>query len=282
MRFMMLMIPKGYESAVPGTMPDAKAVEAMMQYNEALQQAGVLLTLDGLHPPSTGGRVSFKGGKPTVTEGVSPAVKEVLGGYWMIQVNSKDEAIAWASRYPASPNETIEIRQVQEFADFPEDVQQVVDKFPDVAHTTATSKTHHSDEAQIRQFIADQQRAICTKDVDHIMSHYANDAILFDAKPPFQTKGKEAIHQLWKDCLPCFPSPSEMETRDLTLAVHDGLATAHWLFRFKGEPDHPATQLWMRATAVCQKNQDTWQILHEHISVPFDPETAQAVLTLNP
>ena len=69
MRFMMLMIPKGYEKAVPGTMPDAKAVEAMMKYNEALQKAGVLLTLDGLHPPSMGARVSFSGGKPLVTDG---------------------------------------------------------------------------------------------------------------------------------------------------------------------------------------------------------------------
>ena len=64
MRFMMLMIPKGYESAAPGTVPDAKAVEAMMQYNKALQDAGILIALDGLHPPSMGARVSFEGGKP--------------------------------------------------------------------------------------------------------------------------------------------------------------------------------------------------------------------------
>jgi len=59
MRFMMLMIPKGYEKAAPGAMPDAKAVAAMMKYNESLQKAGVLLALDGLHPPSMGARVSF-------------------------------------------------------------------------------------------------------------------------------------------------------------------------------------------------------------------------------
>ena len=102
MRFMMLMIPKGYETAEPGTMPDAKAVEAMMKYNEDLQKAGVLLSLDGLHPPSMGARVSFKGGKPTVTDGPFTETKEVLGGYWMIQVKSKEEAIEWAKRCPAS------------------------------------------------------------------------------------------------------------------------------------------------------------------------------------
>ena len=123
MRFMMLMIPKGYESAAPGEMPDAKAVAAMMKYNESLQKAGVLLALDGLHPPSMGARVSFSGGKPKVTDGPFAEAKEVLGGYWMIQVKSKDEAIAWASRCPASENEVIEIRQVQEMSDFPADVQ---------------------------------------------------------------------------------------------------------------------------------------------------------------
>ncbi len=123
MRFMMLMIPRGYEKAAPGTMPDAKAVEAMMKYNETLQKAGVLLALDGLHPPSMGVRVSFSGGKPRVTDGPFAEAKEVLGGYWMIQVKSKAEAIEWASRCPASDNEIIEVRQVQEMSDFPEDVQ---------------------------------------------------------------------------------------------------------------------------------------------------------------
>jgi hypothetical protein len=123
MRFMMLMIPKGYETAAPGTVPDAKAVEEMMKYNESLQRAGVLLALDGLHPPSMGARVSFAGGKPTVTDGPFSEAKEVLGGYWMIQVKSKEEAIAWATRCPAGPNETIEVRQVQDMSDFPPDVQ---------------------------------------------------------------------------------------------------------------------------------------------------------------
>ena len=127
MRFMMLMIPKGYEKAEPGAMPDAKAVEAMMKYNEALQKAGVLLGLEGLHPPSMGARVSFEGGKPKVTDGPFAETKEVIGGYWMIQVKSRQEAIEWASRCPASENEVIEIRQVQEFADFPADVQEAAE-----------------------------------------------------------------------------------------------------------------------------------------------------------
>ena len=136
MRFMMLMIPKGYEKAAPGTMPDAKAVAAMMKYNEELQQAGVLLALEGLHPPSMGARVSFSGGKPKVTDGPFIETKEVLGGYWMIKVDSKQEAIQWASRCPGSDNEVIEIRQVQEMSDFPADVQEEVAKFPELQAQT--------------------------------------------------------------------------------------------------------------------------------------------------
>jgi hypothetical protein len=132
MRFMLLMIPKGYEQAAPGTMPDAQAVEKMMAYNESLQKAGVLLALDGLQPPSMGARITFKGGKPKVTDGPFAEVKEVVGGYWMIQVKSKAEAIEWASRCPASDNETIEVRQVHEMADFSPEIQKAAAKFPEV------------------------------------------------------------------------------------------------------------------------------------------------------
>jgi hypothetical protein len=137
----MLMIPKGYESAAPGTVPDAKAVEAMMKYNEALQKAGVLLALDGLHPPSMGARVSFEGGKPKVTDGPFAEAKEVLGGYWMIQVRSREEAIEWAKRCPGGPNEIIEIRQVQEMADFPADVQKAAEGFEAMQRTSARKET---------------------------------------------------------------------------------------------------------------------------------------------
>ena len=132
MRFMMLMIPKGYESAVPGTVPDAGAIEKMMKYNRELQESGVLLALDGLHPPSAGARVSFAGGKPKVTDGPFAEAKEVLGGYWMIDVKSREEAIEWAKRCPGSDNEVIEVRQVQEMSDFPPEVQQAAAGFEEM------------------------------------------------------------------------------------------------------------------------------------------------------
>jgi len=79
-----------------------------------------------------GARVTFAEGKPKVTDGPFAEAKEVLGGYWMIQVKSRDEAIAWASRCPASANEIIEIRQVQEMSDFPDDVREAAAGLPEI------------------------------------------------------------------------------------------------------------------------------------------------------
>ena len=126
MRFMMLVIPKGYETAPPEAMPDPERVARMSRFNAEMKRAGVLLALDGLTPPSTGARVSFPGGKPRVTDGPFAEGKEVVGGYWMIQVKSRDEAIAWASRAPMTDAETIEVRQVRELSDFPPEVRETV------------------------------------------------------------------------------------------------------------------------------------------------------------
>jgi hypothetical protein len=140
MRFMMLVIPKGYDAAKPGTMPDADAVKRMMAYNESLQKAGILLALDGLHPPSMGARLTFKAGKPTVTDGPFAEAKEVLGGYWMIQVRSKAEALEWARRCPMADGDVLEVRQVQEFSDFPQDVKEAAAGFQEMQQEAARRK----------------------------------------------------------------------------------------------------------------------------------------------
>jgi hypothetical protein len=124
MRFMMLMIPN-IPQQPEGWMPQAEDVERMMGYNQELTKAGVLLALDGLHPPASGARVSYDGqGGVSVKDGPFAEAKEVLGGYWMIDVSSREEAIEWARRVPAGAGDVVEVRQVFEMSDFPEDVQQ--------------------------------------------------------------------------------------------------------------------------------------------------------------
>jgi hypothetical protein len=129
MRFMMMVIPKGYESAAPDRVPGAEAVAKMTEYNKTLQRAGVLLALDGLLPPSTGARILYTDGKAAVTDGPFAEAKEAIGAYWIIQVRSREEAIEWAKRAPMSDSEVIEVRQIHEMPDFPEDVQKAPEGF---------------------------------------------------------------------------------------------------------------------------------------------------------
>ena len=132
MRFMMLMIPAVYQGSKgknipPDFAPPADAVEKMTRYNEELTKAGALIALDGLHPATKGARVSFAGGKPSITDGPFTESKEVLGGYWMIKVRSREEAIDWARRVPAADGDVIEVRQVFDMEDFPADVRKAAD-----------------------------------------------------------------------------------------------------------------------------------------------------------
>jgi hypothetical protein len=123
MRFMMFMYPELEERE---WQPSVEAVEAMSRYNEELRKAGMLLALDGLRPPSDGGTVRFAAnGETTVSDGPFSEAKEVVGGYWLIQARSKEEALEWASRCPARGC-AIEVRRVAEMDDFPGDVQEAV------------------------------------------------------------------------------------------------------------------------------------------------------------
>jgi hypothetical protein len=115
MRFMMIMKPNADEV---GWHPNAEAIATMSKYNEQLSQAGVLLALDGLQSPSKGARVAFAGGRSTVTDGPFTESKELIGGYWLIQARSKEEAVQWATRCPAADGDVIEVRQVYEASDF--------------------------------------------------------------------------------------------------------------------------------------------------------------------
>ena len=110
MQFMLLMIPKGYETAKPGTVPDAERVAQMMKFNEALKEAGVLVTLNGLHPVSAGARVSFGPGRPTGIDGPFVETKETLGGYFLLECESFEAAVGWAARIPGAEIGAIEVR----------------------------------------------------------------------------------------------------------------------------------------------------------------------------
>jgi hypothetical protein len=121
MEFMMLMIPSVYrdnKQKAADFVPDPKKLEEMGRFNEAFGKAVKILAINGLHPLNAGVRVSFGKEKPIVTDGPFVEAKEVLGGYWMVEAESKEELIAWALRCPADEGDVIEIRQVFGLADF--------------------------------------------------------------------------------------------------------------------------------------------------------------------
>lgn len=120
MRFMMLV--KASKNSEAGMIPDDSLIAAMTKYNEEMAKAGILLDLAGLQPSSKGARIKFSGGRPTVVDGPFTETKELIAGYWLIQVKSKEEAIDWAKRAPSPHGEgaegEIELRQLFELEDF--------------------------------------------------------------------------------------------------------------------------------------------------------------------
>jgi hypothetical protein len=140
MRFMMIVIPKAYQTGAKDAKPNAEDFSKMMEYNKSLEKAGILLAMDGLTPPSAGARVTFPDGKATVTDGPFAEAKEVFGGYWIIQVHSREEAIEWAKRAPMSNGDTIEVRQIQGLADLPTDVQDLLAKRYEALRKEAAAK----------------------------------------------------------------------------------------------------------------------------------------------
>ena len=120
MQFMMLMIPNVYRGnkKLEGFAPDRKDMEEMGRFNDEMGKAVKILSLNGLHPLYTGARVSFGKGKAAVTDGPFIETKEVLGGYWLVEADSKEELVKWAQRCPAAEGDVIEIRQVFGEEDF--------------------------------------------------------------------------------------------------------------------------------------------------------------------
>ena len=136
-------------------------------------------------------------------------------------------------------------------------------------HATRTA----TDEALIRELIAEQHQAITAKDIDRLMGFYAEDLVAFDMKPPLVITGAEAWRAMWEKCLPYFPNGCGFETRDLHVDVSGDLAVAHWLGRFTGFPEgHPGGQMTLRLTASYRRIAGDWRVTHEHCSVPWMPQ----------
>jgi uncharacterized protein (TIGR02246 family) len=146
---------------------------------------------------------------------------------------------------------------------------------------TAMAKTN--DETQIRQLMKDWCEALRTRDLDRLIQHYAPDVLFWDAVPPFQHRGAAAYRRTWELMLPHLPPRLGAELRDSEISVSGDLANMHCLTRLiNEETKESATGGWVRVTVCYQRQQGTWRVIHEHVSVPFDPATSQAAFIREP
>lgn len=135
------------------------------------------------------------------------------------------------------------------------------------------------DEADIRELIARWSKAVEAKDAAAVVEAYTPGTVLYDAMPPARTVGVDAIQAVWEQAFPYFPDTFRSEHRDLTVEVDGDVAFVHGLHHFVPEPaDHPCGSTWMRVTACYRRLDGRWRVVHEHVSIPFDPTTGQASL----
>lgn len=143
--------------------------------------------------------------------------------------------------------------------------------------------TTHDDEAAIRQLIKTWSIALGARDLDGITANYTSESVLFDAVPPYKTIGKDAIRQLWAHCLPYFPERFVSEHRDISIHVSGDVAWSHCMYHFVvTPPDHPCARTWLRVTVGYRRTAGSWQVLHEHVSLPFNPMDNQAWIIKDP
>lgn len=146
-----------------------------------------------------------------------------------------------------------------------------------------TPHSTQQDEVEIRRLIAAWSAALEAKDVDALTADYLSDSVLYDAIPPYKVVGRDAIREVWNNCLPYFPEKFKSEHRDITIHVFGDIALMHCLHHFVPIPaDHPSGQTWLRVTVGYRRIDGKWKVVHEHISAPFNPMNNQVWNITNP
>ena len=139
------------------------------------------------------------------------------------------------------------------------------------------------EEARLRRLFEEWTNAILEKDVEKLMAFYAPDVVAFDAVGPLQFVGRDAYRKAWETGCDCMPESIAFETRDMRLDVGEETAFCYRIVRMGGTSKNgQSCDCWMRWTNGLRKIDGCWQIVHEHVSVPFDPESNQALIHLVP
>lgn len=148
---------------------------------------------------------------------------------------------------------------------------------------TTKQSNSRNDEEEIRDLVAKWSQALENKDLDGLTANYTTDTLLFDGIPPYKTVGGENIRKVWENCLPYFPERFKSEHRDVVVNVDGDVAFVHCVHHFIPMPaDHPCGQTWMRVTVCFRRIDGQWKVLHEHVSIPFNPMNNEAWYITNP
>lgn len=279
-----IVFVKATAGSESGEMPSVQLMADMGKYNEELVAAGIMKAGEGLKPSSAGARIRFSGANRVVIDGPFAETKELVAGFWIWEVRSMQEAIDWVKRCPNPMNEEsdIEIRPCFGIEDFAgvDPTGELIEKEKEL-YTTIENMS--ADEAEIRHMMHEWSRALETKDAAGLVKDYAPDAVLYDAIPPYKTVGADNIRQIWEQCLPYFPEQFKSEHRDIAIHVAGDTAFAHCVHHFIPTPaDHTCGQTWMRVTVGYRKINGKWKVIHEHVSVPFNPMNSQAWFISDP
>lgn len=251
---------KAYDALDEGQR-QAQAAQCLKYDEEVLRAGRHFLGGDCLCPGSTGRTVRMVNGKVQVKDGPYAETKEVLGGILHLEARDLEHAVELISAHPGLHMGPFEIREGMA----PETLLAV------------------SPEEEIRALIGAWSRALEAKDVDTMMSHYLEDAVLFDAIPPYKVVGRDKIAHAWRSCLPFFPDSFRSEHRDLTVQVEGTVAFVFGIHHFAvDDPNHPCGQTWMRVSLGLRKVGGGWKVAHEHISIPFNPMDNQAWMIADP
>jgi uncharacterized protein (TIGR02246 family) len=279
-----MVMVKATPSSEAGHMPPAQLLADMGRFHEVLVNAGIMQAGEGLKPSAAGVRVHFSGADRSVIDGPFAETQELVAGFWLWEVTSMQDAIDWVKRCPnpMSEDSDIEIRPLFELEDLA--ASDPIGAWRKREHElSAVIANTSDDEAAIRRMMTAWSKALEAKDLDGLMADYAPGAVLYDAIPPYKTVGADNIRQVWAHCLPYLPDKFKSEYRDVVIHVHGGTAVMHCLHHFIPTPaDHPCGQTWMRVTVGYRRIDGKWKVVHEHVSVPFNPMDNQVWFIRDP
>lgn len=246
--------PKEWD-AVPEVEKNQRINECL-RYDEVLQNGNYVAGGNCLEGREKAVTLRHQDGRVVVTDGPFVETKEIIGGILELETESFEEAVELMKKHPGVKMGPFEIRGT-------------IKPHPGLADS--------SDEELIRAVVSEWSKALEAKDVASMMSHYLEDAVLFDCCPPYKVEGRAGIAEVWEKCLPYFPDKYRSEHRDLQIHVDGNCAFVYGLHHFVPEQEgHPCGESWMRVSVGYRKVGGRWKVAHEHVSIPFNPMSGQS------